>query len=539
VAERSAQRRLPRADLAARVEEAGFTPSARDLDGLLDLVGNESSPKAAERAIARVGASALTSVLKRLDVAAPRLRSLLVRVVGRLVKQGSREGVPVLVTALEDADPKTRRNAAIALGGVRSDEVEGALLRAWDKDPRLEMQRSIAAALGKVGTERSLPLLRDARAASDPQLARIAGQAVMMVERTASRTDRGSIDGARAPGRPTNVVVLARKGLEDLLADELSSCMGVSEIRRLGPGRVAAKLGGPLETLFRARTMLGLRFEMPSEWVRDRDTVSAAIARAVSSEAARAVFDAWTSGPVRYRIAWADGGHRRAATWDAARAIAQREPRYVNDPTLSTWELVVAQHGRRIDVALAPRALRDPRFSWRVADVPAASHPTIAAALARVATARPNDVVWDPFVGSGAELIERALLGPYRSLIGSDIDSRALAAARRNLSAARVDARLDEGSALAVTPEGVTLIVTNPPMGRRSSRSGTLREMLSLFMVHAASLLGPKGRLVWMAPWPASARSTGLQVGLELESARVVDLGGFDVELQRWVKSGR
>ena len=32
-----------------------------------------------------------------------------------------------------------------------------------------------------------------------------------------------------------------------------------------------------------------------------------------------------------------------------------------------------------------------------------------------------NDLVWDPFVGSGTELCERALLGPYRALVGSDL----------------------------------------------------------------------------------------------------------------------
>jgi tRNA G10 N-methylase Trm11 len=206
---------------------------------------------------------------------------------------------------------------------------------------------------------------------------------------------------------------------------------------------------------------------------------------------------------------------------------------------LSTWELLVAHNGRRVDVTLAPRGLRDPRFSWRGADVPAASHPTIAAALARVAGARPDDIVWDPFVGSGAELVERARLGPYRSLLGSDIDSRALVAARKNLSGAGLEAHLEVGNALAIAPEGVTLIITNPPMGRRSSRSAVLADTLSRFVTHAASILRPEGRLVWMAPWPGSARAAGTQSGLELVSARTVDLGGFDVELQHWVKSRR
>jgi 23S rRNA G2445 N2-methylase RlmL len=505
--------------------------------GLLDLLRDEAMSKAAERAITRLGPGAYPEVLRRLDVADPAFRPVLVRLVGRLVSRGWREGIGVLIAALADESPKARRNAAIALGQVRSEEVETALLATWDSDRRPEMRRSVAAALGKVGTTRSLPLLREASAAPERELSRIAARALMMVDRTASRGDGGHIDATRAPEVPTPVLVLARRGLEDLVVLELSDRATLSDVRVLGPGRVAVTLSGPLDTLFQARTMLGIRFSLPPEWVRDGDTVSAAIARIVLSEAARAVFDTWTVGPMRYRIAWAEAGHKRASTWDAATLISQREPRYVNDPTLSTWELVVAQNARRIDVTLAPRALRDPRFPWREADVPAASHPTIAAALARVAGARPDDVVWDPFVGSGSELVERALLGPYRRLLGSDVDPRALDAARRNLAAAGLEARLEFGDALSLKPEGVTLIVTNPPMGRRSSRSAALPSALTSFVAHAASVLRPNGRLVWMAPWPARARAAGREAGLGLQSARVVDMGGFDVELQHWVKS--
>ncbi len=242
-------------------------------------------------------------------------------------------------------------------------------------------------------------------------------------------------------------------------------------------------------------------------------------------------------GNVRYRIAWEGGGHRRAATWDVAGAIAAAAPDFLNDPTSSTWEIVVTLRAGFVDLAIVPRALDDPRFAWRVRDVPAASHPTIAAALVRVAGARADDVVWDPFVGSGAELVERALLGPYRSLRGSDVDERALSAARENLARARVAARLEAADALAAAPDGVTLIVTNPPMGRRAARTPGLADMLDRFVTHAGSVLGPGGRLVWITPWPARARAAGNRAGLTLDWARTIDMGGFDAEMQRWTKS--
>lgn len=169
--------------------------------------------------------------------------------------------------------------------------------------------------------------------------------------------------------------------------------------------------------------------------------------------------------------------------------------------------------------------------------MPAASHPTVAAALARIAAVRGDDVVWDPFVGSGAELVERALLGPYQSLIGSDIDAHALQAAKENLDAAGVEARLEQADALAHAPEGVTLVVTNPPMGRRASRTAGLADTLDGFLLHAASVLVPGGRLAWLAPWPKRARAAASRAGLKLEWARVVDMGGFDAEMQLWFRS--
>jgi 23S rRNA G2445 N2-methylase RlmL len=239
---------------------------------------------------------------------------------------------------------------------------------------------------------------------------------------------------------------------------------------------------------------------------------------------------------VRYRIAWAEGGHQRARTWASVRAVARRAPELVNDPTASLWEVVVDASPRSVAVALSPRALADPRFAWRRSAVPAASHPTIAAALARVAGAREDDVVWDPFVGSGAELVERASLGPYRELLGSDLEARALGAARENLAAAGVEARLSQADALIHAPAGVTLVITNPPMGRRASRTAGLAETLDRFVAHVADILPSRGRLVWVAPWPKRSRDAGARAGLTLDWARSVDMGGFDAEMQRWIR---
>jgi 23S rRNA G2445 N2-methylase RlmL/HEAT repeat protein len=525
----------PAPPLAERVRDPGFTPSVRDLDALVDLLADEDLAKHVERAIGRIGAPAVAQLRVRLAAARPPLRGRIVKAIGRMAADPSAAGV--LVELLEDADPKSRRNAAIALGRSRGDTAAGALMEAWKRDPRPEMRRTIAASLGKVGGEGALALLREAASAPDPELVRIAGRASIMVERTASRPSAAGLDPDRTAEQPVDVIVASRPGLEALLAEELAAAPGVERVQVEGSGRVRAVLAGPMSSLFAARTWLSFHFPVAGEGTRDGETVAQAVARALGGAAAQRVLGTWTAGAPRYRLEWVDAGHQRAATWEAVRAIAARSPGLVNDPTASTWEVRVTTRGGSVGVALAPRALVDPRFPWRKKDVPAASHPTVAAALARVAGAREGDVVWDPFVGSAGELIERARLGPCRTLFGSDVDPRALAAARENLAAAGLHATLEQADVLDFAPPGVTLVITNPPMGRRSSRAAGTGDMLDRFVAHAAAVLVPGGRLVWIAPWPKAARAAAEHAGLALEYARAIDMGGFDAEIQRWARS--
>jgi 23S rRNA G2445 N2-methylase RlmL len=521
--------------LTQAVLDPGFTPRARDLDALVDMLGDDALVKAAERALGRLGGDAVEGLRQRFLGSTPPLRARVLRAIGRF--PDNPEARTLLIEALGDPDPKTRRNAAMALGHVKDESAEAALLSAWESDPRPEMRRTVAASLGKVGGPRAVGLLDQASRADDAELARIAGKAALMVGRTASRAERGRVDDSRASSQPLEVVLLARDGLEELLAQELLDVPTVSDVHVTGPGHVRARIAGPLRSLFGARTMLSFAFPLPTEWSADGETLEEVVARAVTSDAARAVFGTFTHGAVRYRLAWDDGSHRRARTWSAVQAIGRRAPELVNDPTASLWEVVVAETRRFVDVSLAPRGLSDPRFEWRLGDVPAASHPTIAAALARVAGVREGDVVWDPFVGSGSELVERARLGPWRSLHGSDVEPRALQVARGNLDAAGLkEATLEPGDALTLRPPGVTLVITNPPMGRRASRARGLADALDRFVEHVASVLAVGGRLVWITPWAARARAAADRSGLSLEWARAIDMGGFDAEMQRFVR---
>ena len=516
----------PASELAPRLDDPGFTPGSGHFEHLFELLAAASREDAAqvERVLSRGGERALEAVLARLPNAEATLRARLVNVLGRLADP---RAAAALRSALADPDPRVARRAASALGKLEHDPASDQALQAAWQQADSAFKRSLAEALGKVGGPEARALLA-AEASDDPELRRIVGKALLLVERRSTRDSASTIALDVPLGTPLAVLARCRAGLAELLVDEL---------RPLGPARVTGEhlvelpFAGTLGELFIARTALdfAVRLELGGD---ARQALPEAVARTLAGATAQRVLAAWTRGSPRYRLSFSSGGHRRALVFRIAETIGRAVPTLVNDPRAASWELVVVERDSGSHVALVPLAFEDPRFTYRSRDVRAASHPTIAAALARTAGARPDDVVWDPFLGSGLELVERATLGPFRRLLGSDLDPTALDAARSNLTAAGVDAELRLGDATSLAVDGVTLILTNPPMGRRLARDRSLGTLLDAFVRHAARTLVAGGRLVWLSPLPARTREAAKNAGLRVISGRMVDMGGFDAELQ-------
>jgi len=529
-----------RPPLAEAIRDRGFNPRRGDLPALLELLaGEEELAELAERALARLGSAAGAEAAARLPDAGPPLRARLCRLAGRVAQeQGDAALDAFLRERLTDPDAKTRRNAIIALGKLRSPGLEALLLEAWDREESLPHRRSLAAALGKVGGTAALDRLRLAGALDDAELRRLVDEAVLKIERTLLRDEPSRVDPTRAPTRPLPVRFRCRAGLEELLAAELVELAPELAPRVAGRGRVEATLVGPLARLQRPRLALRFGFPLPAEPIREGEELAEVVARVLTSAASLGVLRLFTAGALRFRLEWESSGHRRGATWRAAAAVSRRCAELINDPTASPWEAVIGEatgrRGHRLLVELWPRGLEDPRFAYRRRDVPAASHPTVAAALARLAGVREDDVVWDPFVGSGLELIERGLLGEYRRLYGSDLEDEALRAAGENLRASGLKRwGLSPGDARDYSPpQRPTLILTNPPMGRRVLGKDELEPLYAALLQRAAALLVPGGRLVWISPLPARTLELAGRVGLAARERRPIDMGGFSAEIQ-------
>ena len=526
-----------RPELAAAIADPGFTPGRADLPAVIDLLGeaDEDAAELAERALLRAGTAASPALQGRLAAAVAPLRARIVRVLGRLavVDAGLRS---VLLGCLADADPRARRNAIVALGKLADPAVAAALVAHARVETSTPHLRSLVEALGKCGDEQALAWL-DGLDDPDPELQRLRGRARIMLGRSLGReTSDAAIDDDAVANAPRVMIATCRPGLEDILVSSLDAAVAAAVA---GPGKVALKSAGPLRTLGRARTLMTLGFPLArTRLAAGPDALVEALTAALTGPEAREIFSTWSKGQVRYRLAWARGGHRRAVVWKVAAAVGRVRPDLINDPTASPWEVVVDDGRGELQVELRPR-WTDTRFAYRVGDVPAASHPTIAAALAMLGGVRPDDVVWDPFTGSGLELVERGLLGPYARLVGTDLDKKALVTATANLAAAGLERyELHEADATTYVPADVSLIITNPPMGRRVQR-GDVAPLLTDFLRHAASVLRPGGRLVWISPLPRVTQAAARSAGLVCRRAQPLDMGGFMAQLEVWVRGGQ
>lgn len=525
--------------LTERLGKPGFTPGAKDIPELVTLLkdSDEKVAKLVERTLLKAPEPALQHALASLSTAVRPGRGRLVQLLGRLAEQELPEAaVAALAESLcrlaKDPDLKTQLNAVTALGRIPTELGEGTLVELWQAEPRPELRRALLRSLGKAGGTAARTLLKAASAPSDPEEQRLLEQALLILGRSTTRADTvGRVFGDVVTGVPTKFRLSCRAGLEGLLAEEVKEKGLTAKAVRVGS--VELSFAGAMDRLLQLRLMEWLAIMLSVPTGRDMKTVEDRVVRAFGNPEIQKLMAKLSEGTPRYRIDWPEAS--RSAIWDLAKRLSVDVPTAINDPRESQWELQIrgtSGEGGQLSVSVSPKRLDDPRFAYRTRDVPASSHPTLAAALARLAKVRANDIVWDPFTGAGTELVEVAKSGSYRALHGTDLSQEAIEHARANLQAAGITgARLEVRDSLTVKGFKPTLVISNPPMGRRVAR-GELKPLIQAFVEHVAKELAPGGRLVWLSPLPDATALQLNQVGLAVSFRQRVDMGGFDAEFQ-------
>jgi len=429
---------------------------------------------------------------------------------------------------LHDPEEKIRRYAMTALPKIGADSgEERELLSLLEKTASDREKESLSRTLEKIGGNATL----DAAAG-------LAARSVQKVEANVARHENpGTVRLDRPLQNFANLRIHlhCRAGLEEILEDELQEHMaGGAKFRLIHrrPGRLEIAPTGPVKLAdvyaLRCFSAVGLVLGTVKNEIEE-------IAALIASPQTSHILETFTGGPIRYRLEFVSKGHQRAAVRRVASRVYELRPALLNDPRNAPWQINILETPPGCSVELTPRLRPDPRFAYRQDDVPAASHPPLAAAMARLAGRMENETIWDPFCGSGLELIERALRGGVQRVFGSDRSPEAIAITRENFAAAvknppEATFRCGDFRSHADLKD-LSLIITNPPMGRRVPIPDLPGLIADLF-VAAASALRPGGRLVFANPLPVEPRGSSLK----REFRRKVDLGGFQVHLEKYVK---
>jgi len=484
----------------------------------------------------------------RFNAAAPRERMegvAVIRAVGMIFSRfGTEEEKGAvrewLIALLRDPQEKIRRYALAALPkiGVNT-EAEAEMLALLKNGEEREM-RHLGRALEKVGGEATLAVIESG--VSLPSLT------VQKVKAGISRSENeGSVRlEVKLPVTPDlRVLLRCRRGLEDFVREEarevLSEKEWIIEPKKTHDfGCVVLK---PLKefslgTLYQMRCFATVAF--PLGLIEEGEHWIEQLARCIASQGAQSLMLTATEGTARYRLDFVAKGHQRGAIRQVIERAFALCPEILNDARQAPWsvDILPSSHGKS-SVELRPRLYPDPRLGYRQDDIAAASHPPLAACMARLAAktgSGNSEIIWDPFCGSGLELIERGLLGGVSALYGTDLDPKAIEVAQANFTTAQLDGVHSEFICAdfreaSIHPGSISLIITNPPLGRRV-RIKDMQGLFSDLYTAATRVLKPSGRLVFVNPLLTGPSDPSLK----LEYQKSIDLGGFTCRLEMYRK---
>ena len=506
-------------DIHTKILRPSWTPGSRDFNELFEMLERQEMDKDVVRALLRAANAGALALIARIETAESPNRGRLTRALQKFGTSGDLSAREHLISMINDADEHARRMAISAVGQWKDLDPEVALklesdLLAVVDDVDDATRRTIQKTLGRIGAEKTRDWLTTKENTS---------MADVLIERRLTRTGEQRLDLEAMLESPVDIQITCKPGLEGIVEAQLA---GAFECKP-GPGRLTAKFSGPLLLPYASRSMMSYRFVFSLKATgNDVDDVVKALSVGKVSNLLKTI----SPDGARFRLNWVSG-KRRSDTREVAKRIAADVPWLVNDPVERDWEFGVEFRNGRLFVTCEPR-LDDPRFTWRVADVPAASHPTVAAALVWLSEPRKDDVVWDPFMGSGLELAERAHIGPFERLIGSDIDQDAIDAANLNFANVEAEIEVHQADAKSFSPRGVTAIITNPPLGWRVHELSDLKDLNYAFLRNAWRVLKPGGRIAWTTRFIRDTDPEARRLGFKIRQSFQVDLGGLNAHMQ-------
>jgi tRNA (guanine6-N2)-methyltransferase len=338
---------------------------------------------------------------------------------------------------------------------------------------------------------------------------------------------------ARSRSRPAPLpacYALVHPGLEPLASEEIETDLG-GEVRKSGKGFVVFRVPEIDRALLGLRTtedvfLLAWGTDQLTHRADDLDRIRRWTAHDADWDSLlrthHAVRPRPSGKPTYHLVAQMSGKHgylRKDALKALARGLAGKIP--------ASWR--PAEENASVEVWLTihgPTAVCGLRISdrtmrhrpWKLEHRPASLRPTLAAAMVRLADARPAQVVLDPMCGAGTILAEQLVAARRArapvSVWGGDVEPGAVRATSANL------ARLGEpllcvwdARRLPLPPGVVDRVVSNPPFGKQLASPGEIGPLYAAMAREHDRVLRPGGQVVLLVSEPAPLRAAARAVG--------------------------
>ena len=222
----------------------------------------------------------------------------------------------------------------------------------------------------------------------------------------------------------------------------------------------------------------------------------------------------WSCSPrrrVKSRLTYRVVVQARDAAWrsyrrgDVQKAVAQaikygfpKWRRVEEDADVEFWAQLVGRNAL-VGLRLSDATLR--HRTYKAVNIPGSLRPTIARASVLLAGVEDGDVLLDPMCGAGTILIERALAGRHRLLVGGDIDSTAVGGTIENFGGRHKPWRIalwDAGH-LPLAAGSVDKVVCNLPGDRRfTTGAAGIKRLYRQVLREVSRVVKPGGRGVFL-----------------------------------------
>ncbi|MGQ9610510.1 MAG: methyltransferase domain-containing protein [bacterium] len=167
---------------------------------------------------------------------------------------------------------------------------------------------------------------------------------------------------------------------------------------------------------------------------------------------------------------------------------------------------------------------------YKLSHVPASLHPPVAYCMVLLSDPNPMDTFIDPMCGAGTIIIERALAGPYRYIIGGDKSTNSINSAKINVDASGENLHLVLWDALKmpISDHTIDKVVCNIPFGKQTGEGIDNKPFYSGFIKEIRRVIKPGGKAVLLTPEKGLMnRLVSQHSNVNLEKIYPINLFGF------------